>query len=309
MRLGRLLAPIAICATLSTTTLAQQVDWKTRSAARSLGVEAIQLESQGKLAEALDRYERAHALFPAPTLGVGAARCLEKLGRLVEAAERYREVATAQLGPNPQFQYLEAQAEAMKAREALLPRIPALEVVVKGDRGEGITVLVDDEVLPPELVDTSHPVDPGEHEVRVRRGDVTITQRTRVGEGETARVVLSLPPLPLEAKHSNEPEVAWETWMWVSYGVGAGGVLAAVINGSIALSQNAHLEKRCPGRICPPSAHDAADAFDATRVATTVGFVVGGVGIAAGTLLFFLAPDEEAGVAVGTDGLNLYGRF
>lgn len=316
-RLVALSIAVLLTVLLTTGAWAQEPDWKTRAAARKLGVEGIQLENQGKFAEALDRFERAQALYPAPTLGVRTARCLEKLGRLVEAAERYREVATADLGPSPQFQYRQAQAEAKRERAALLPRIPELEVVVKGDRAEGITVLVDNEILPPELIDAAHPVDPGQHEVRVRRGDVTITETTTVAEGETARVVLKLPALPLPPPPPEQAaELDFEMLMWVSYGVGAGGVLAGIINGSVALSQRGHLEERCPARVCPPSAHDAADAYDATRAATTIGFVIGGLGLAAGTALYFFAPATEPAdeapaleASLGPLGGALSGRF
>jgi hypothetical protein len=45
---------------------------------------------QRKYAEALDRFDRAGTIIQAPTITLHAARSLDKLGRLIEAAERYR---------------------------------------------------------------------------------------------------------------------------------------------------------------------------------------------------------------------------
>ena len=46
--------------------------------------------------------------------------------------------------------------------------------------------------------------------------------------------------------------------------VGAGGLLAAVINGGAAVALESDLAVRCPNRDCPPEAHGDADLSDAT---------------------------------------------
>lgn len=300
---GLLLGAMCLAAAMPATAL-PKADWKTRAAARTLGVEGLQLMRQEEWAEAYDKLERAYNLYPVPTLGVATARCLDKLGRLVEAAERYREVTAMKVEASDGFNQQSAVKAAAKEREALMPRIPNLEIMVRGDRGDGIEVLVDAEVLPPELVDTAHPVDPGQHEVRVRRGDVTITESATVEEGETARVVVKLPDIP-KPPPPPEPGTDWTPWMWVGFGVGGGGLLTAIVNGSVAISMRGTLRDRCaPDGICPPSAHDVVDGYDAARYATTIGFVVAGVGTAAGTLFFFL--DDDDGEAEATvDDLEL----
>ena len=51
----------------------------------------------------------------------------------------------------------------------------------------------------------------------------------------------------------------------------------------------------CPGGVCPPEAHDAADAYDATRYATTVGLVIGVAGgLAGGALLLAALAEQQA---------------
>jgi len=281
-----------------------QVDWKTRAAARTLGVEGLQLMRQEEWEEAYDKLERAYKLYSVPTLGLATARCLEKLGRLVEAAERYREVGATKVERSDGFQQNSAVKAAQQERAILLPRIPSLEVMVRGDRGDGLEVLVDTEILPPELVDTAHPVDPGEHEVRVRRGDVTITESATLEEGETARVVVKLPDLPLPPLPPKKG-TDWTPFVWGGFGIGGGGLLTAIINGSVAIRLRGTLRDRCaPDGICPPTAHDVVDGYDAARYATTVGFVLAGVGVAAGCVFFFLDDDADQ-IGVGPTGLQL----
>lgn len=296
-------ALVAVLVTLVCVTVAgdvaaaptKTVDLKTRAAARKLGIEGIHLFGQKKYAEALDKFDRANGLLPAPTLGVRAARCLEKLGRLVEAAERYREVGQFELDRRAPFVHRRAKLEANNERAKLMPRIPSLEIAVSGPRGDGITVLLDNEAVPEELIDASQPVDPGNHEVRVRRADVTVSESMSVKEGTSARLTLILPALPPPPPPPPPPVVHtdWFMWSMAAFGVGAGGIVAGVVNGGIALSKQADLEERCPERTCPPEAHGAADVFDALRYATTVGFVIGSLGLVGGTVLLVISDSEE----------------
>jgi hypothetical protein len=76
---------------------AQAIDPSTRAAARKLGEDAGKLFESGDYAGALEKYNLADQLVPAPTLGVRAARCLVKLGRIVEASERYLDVTRIKL--------------------------------------------------------------------------------------------------------------------------------------------------------------------------------------------------------------------
>jgi hypothetical protein len=298
---------------------AERPDPKLRSAARALGAEGLKLFEKGKFEEALDRFERASKLIPAPTLGIRAARCLEKLGRLVEASERYLEVSRFALPPGSRWVHRKAVRDATMERDRLVPRIPELTIEVRGPHGDGIELSIDGDEVPLELIGTPHPIDPGTHKVVLRRRDLTLRDELNVAEGKKARVEFELPPVPPPPKPEETSDTDWRMWSWVAYGVGGGGLLAAIINGSAALAEESRLEGACPARNCPPNEHGAADTFDALRIATTTGFVVGGAGLAAGTLILVLAPegadDESAPDAVtlapffGPTAVGLRGRF
>lgn len=83
----------------------------------------------------------------------------------------------------------------------------------------------------------------------------------------------------------------------------------------MALGQKGSLDDECRDSVCPPSSYDAVDKYYATRAVSTVGFIVGGVGVAAGVTLLLTAPsktsDDGGSVAawLGPNGAGLRGRL
>src|SRR5689334_620178 len=78
-----------------------------------LTTEAAALFSDGRYADALDRYQRADALVRRQTIVLRVARCLEKLGRLVEAASKYESIAKMELSPDLEPRKRQLQEEAV----------------------------------------------------------------------------------------------------------------------------------------------------------------------------------------------------
>lgn len=267
-------------------------DFATKSAARKLGEEAIVLFDKGQYAEALEKFNLADQLVPAPTLGLRAARSLVKLGRLVEASERYLAVTRMDLsGKAVTYVFRKAQADALKEREELLPLVPSLTIEVTGPVGDGITVYVDGAQIPLALLGQKRPIDPGPHEVEVRRGETKVKKKVDLVVKQTEKVVLELPPLP--KPKPPEPDPFWRTMAWVGIGVGAGGLVAFGVTGGLALSKEQELATKCPSRACLPEFHADADFFDALRYATTAGLVVGVVGLGVGVPLLIAGPKQK----------------
>lgn len=269
-------------------------DFATKSAARKLGEEGIALFDKEQYAEALEKFNLADQLVPAPTLGLRAARCLVKLGRLVEASERYLEVTRMDLkGLTITAAFRKAQADALKEREELLPLIPTLSIEVRGPQGNGISIFVDGEQIPTALVGQTRPIDPGKHEVEVRRGETKVTQTVDIGVKRAEKLVFELPALP--KPKPPEPDPVWRTIAWIGVGLGAGGAIAFGVNGTLAISLEQDLLKgKCPDRVCPPEYHADVDRFAMYKVATTVGIVTGALGLAVGIPLLIIAPKKKA---------------
>jgi hypothetical protein len=273
--------------------LAQPIDPASRITARKLGAEAIALFDKGEYAVALEKFELANQLVPSPTLALRAARCLVKLGRLVEASERYTEATRMKLDASAQLVQRKAQVEALKEREKLTPRIPSLEVVIEGPQGKGVTVTLDGKTLSPALLGQKQPVDPGKHELEAQRADTKVRREVELAEGEEARLALKLPPLPVPPPPPVPPSPL-PMYGWISVGVGAAGIVVGAANGVAAMAQQGSLVDRCPDRRCPPDAHGDADLYDVTRKISTIGFIAGGVIAAGGVTLLLIAPDEPA---------------
>jgi hypothetical protein len=294
-----------------------------RAAARQLAGEAMDLLTAGDFEAALAKFTEADQRVPAPTLRLRMARCLDKLDRMKEAAERYREVIAYELKAGAPGVHREARKEAVPELAALLEQVPSVTVMVDGPGSSEATVAVNGEALD-WGVGEDHELDPGHYAFRAEQAGRVATEEIDLARGEHLTVVLKLPELaavPVAPTPTPAPEdgAAMTTAGWVAVGVGGLGLTLGIVTGAMVLSREADLEARCPDRQCPPEAHDDAEVFDALRTTSTIGFVIGGVGLATGVTLLLLAPgDDEAAEAseearlepfVGIGALGVRGVF
>jgi len=103
---------------------------------------------------------------------------------------------------------------------------------------------------------------------------------------------------------------------WVGVGVGALGLGVGTATGFMALTMKDELDSGdCRDHVCGPNEHDRVDAYNSLRTASTAGFIVGGLGMAAGWALLLTAPEPPSQgsasmipwVSLGAAGLA--GRF
>ena len=316
-------------------------DAAARRAARDLAKAGVELLKQGKYAEAQQKLHKAHALFPAPTVALFEGQALEKLGRWVEAAERYESAKLFEVPPNAHSALERAVVRAAQELDRLTPLIPKLTVELSGADAKtpGLQVQVDGKTMLPAMVGVPLPTDPGEHDIVVLlNGSELAREKVRLAESQADRVVLrvTLPgtaaspapapapaaadaPAPGAAPTSASPAPEAEpgtfpqaTVGWISLGVGAAGLATGVVAGLMMLNKDATLEKHCDPE-CPREYADDLDAFETYRTVSTVGYVVGILGVGAGAALLLTAPGasepEEAGeltpwVGVGRVGLR-----
>jgi hypothetical protein len=309
-------AVLALSLVLATEARAQPADEATRNAARVLGEEGLARYDQGEYAAALEKFDKADALYPAPTLRLRAGRSLEKLGRWVEASERWLSTTSMTIDPSLPEAYriaqAEAQAQAESERAALLPRIPTIEISVAGAAPESVTV--DGALVPLALIGSKRPVDPGEHVVRAIRGKVVVEKRIKVAEAEHARVVLEIaePARPLPAPRppsqdtSRDGKSPWWTVGWVGVGTGAAGLTVGAVTLGLALDRKAALDDACDldTHTCVPNdsgvGEDDVDTYNALATTSTVAFVAGSVVGVAGAVILIVEPfiSNEASASV-----------
>jgi len=142
-----------------------QVSDADRNAARDLYNEGWSLQQSGRYADALERYQRSLAVFPAPTTAFRIAQCKAALGKLVEAAEEFRAIVNAPLPAGSPPAFATAKSDANVELGKLEPRIPKIQINVQPAGLQGLVVQVDNVSMPTALVGVPRPIDPGSHTI------------------------------------------------------------------------------------------------------------------------------------------------
>jgi hypothetical protein len=309
------------------------VDDATRNSARKLGDEANALFETGDFAAALDKYERVDALVHLPAVGLRAARCLVKLGRLIEASERYLAVTRMQLADNALPVHKEAQALAESERAALMPRIASVVITMSGASDAEVTV--DGKPVPAALLGAGRAIDPGSHKIEGRRGSDVQKRVITAADGETVRVTLTFsgaasspppassvqqnrstpPPDPMPSHRTSNG--TYRILGLTGLGIGAVGLGIGAVTGLVAVGQKSDLSANdaCgPGLDCPLARREDAEKYNTMRNVSTVGFVAGGVFAAAGAVLLLTSggPGKTSarfGVWMGPGSTGISGTF
>jgi hypothetical protein len=307
---------------------AQPRDEAAQSAARTLGLAALELYDKGDYPGALEKFEQAYLVYKAPTLGVGSARCLVKLGKFVAASERYREVAQADLGADATPAFRQAKQDAEREGEELAVRIPKLTLAIEGASADEVTVTLDGRPIDATSLGGALPIDPGWHRAEARRGAAKAAGEVTIAEGEAKSLVLRLPiekparPVPPEggahADDSGDAGATRRTLGWVAVGVGAAGLVAGGVMTGLTASKKGFLDGKggCQAGRCPAGTEADVATYNALRVGTTIGFVVGAASGALGVTLLLTAPSRRGssagawtGIAIAPSSIGVRGAF
>jgi hypothetical protein len=330
----RVLSLLALALALSAHGVAAQepADSATRNAARLLGEEGDRLFDAADYQTALDRYQKALALVDVPTLRLREAYCLEKLGRLLEAAEHAGALAQTELAPDAPPESREAVALAAERHAALTPRIPLLLVRYPGERS-GVAITLDGQPYPVERLDQQRPVDPGRHRLEARSSAGVFVRELQVEEATVTTVIIELaapariaPPAPAIAPRAEPVIVAtprrgeagpvlWGLG-WTALGLGSAGIIVGVVSGALALDKQNELEELCGESLeCPPPYYADVDQYDDMRLAMTVGFAVGaplaasGIGLLVASAWVSDDSHEALWLRLGPGSMGVGGRF
>jgi ABC-type Fe3+-siderophore transport system permease subunit len=335
-RLARHCAPLLslLLATLvARAAPAEPADDATRGAARTLGTSGVSAYLKGDYTVAKEQLERSFDLFPIPTLGLWSARALSKVGLLVEAAERYRQVSLLRVEVGDVAIQRAAQASAERERNELVPLIPGLTFRLVGAKAEDVQVAVDGAELDGAQVAQGVAVNPGRHQVTGQRGDERISNTLELLAGQRQEVELRFvelaPPSPapgalplgsravlpepaprapqLSSDASTDTHRLSRTAGWVGVGLGAAGIGTGVVAYFVGLSKHDAIEAdpRCSGNVCQPEASEKVEHYDTVRTVSIVGLIAGGALGAAGITLLVLSREPSADVTVTAAGSSL----
>lgn len=329
-----------LCAALSAPPAFAQTQAENIAAARALGVQGVTLADQGDCHAAIEKLERAEALYHAPTILGRLGECQVQVGLIVLGTENLNRVVRERLGPDAPEAFRIAQERASRVLEQALPRIARLVLDIQ-PKGVQARVTVDGSAVPAALIGAERPTDPGEHEI-VATADGYLPVRTRVtlAEGGRQELTLTLTPDPAapRAPGASDPpstgpalsgasSASLDTGVttpgsrtnvlpYVLLGVGGVGVITGGVTGLLALSQKNDLE--CPNEACPPSQHDELDRAKRMALVSTISVGVGLASAAVGTILLLTGERREPSAAIGpvrarpfvsTNGVGVSGQF
>lgn len=302
---------------LSFTGWAGADDLKSRQdEAAELANQGFDLMQEDKLEEAIELFRKADQTFHSPVFQLFIAEAEEKRGNLAEAHKLLRAIVDEELADYAPEPFHKAQRKAKDRLEKLEQRIPKLDLTLKGLLRRDAEVELDDKRLPREIVDSTSPiaVNPGRHRVVVMAPDGRTAESEFLATvGVTAEVKVSF-----EAKTTNEKQINW-LFPGIAYGLGGAALVVGIVTGGMFISRADELKSQCPNDICPLELEEEGNEVSTLGTVSTVGWVVAGVGVVAGTVLVFVPiggdeDDEQAAakapaLRLGLNGISIQGRF
>ena len=268
-----------------------------REQARALGERGVGLLNEGKYAAALEALEKADALYHATTITFYMGECNKYLGHLLEARAAYEKVVKDPL-PADASAPIRASHEKAKAELAgIAKRIPWISIELVPDERQSANITVDGKTISADKIGHVD-LDPGAHHVeaaRVTGGSARADVTLKEGENKPVRLEFATgpagplvpPPSETEVEPASSSAHPLRTPGFVALGVGGVGLLIGAITGAVSISKVNAFKKDCNPMTgsCPPG--DASKGATANTFATVsdIGFILGGVGAAAGVTL------------------------
>ncbi len=281
-----------------------------RATARTLAQEGQTALESKNYAIAIDRFSRADSLVHAPTLLLGLARSQVALGKLVEAQESYNRIIRDGVAATSPHSWAKALEDANREVAALPARIPWVTITVLGPTNP--EVIIDSTPVPAASLGVKRPVNPGNHTVRVSaEGFVPGEKSITLADGQSLTVNLELEQTPSDPSQVSKKATVGgdtgsssdgDTRKYVAYGalgLGGAGLIVGAVTGAIAIHKNSQLKDLCTGSICDPMYAPQRDSYHAMTSISTVAFIVGGVGTAAGVVLLLTQPTRPPQAAKG----------
>lgn len=262
---------------------------------------------------AIEAIGKANDLMHVPTTALALAKAHLAAGHLVEA----RDVAiAAERLPREDREpkvFEAARKQAAELARELKPRIPTVRLRVEG---AATRIVVDGIEVPLSIAGEPIAMNPGKRTI-VAAGDAGEARaEVDLAEREAKEVALVLghdvepPPRPApvvkatpadEQQHGARTPVATGL-VYGGFGVGILGLGAGAITGAMTLSRANGVEPQCANDICAPTARGDLDRARTLGTISTVAFIVGGVGIAAGVVGLLLP--KRSHVALGPGGIT-----
>ena len=285
---------------------------ETEAAAEALFLEAKKLAAQKKYAEACPKFAESNRLDRGAGTLIHLGDCYEKNKQTASAWATYKEAASAaQALGRKDWEKLASQRA-----NALEPKLARLTINVD-KANDAVEVSRDGTSVSKASFGVPIPVDVGSHSVEATaaghkpfKTSVTVSK-----DGENVEVSvpkLEAEPVAREAAPAPKPAEpapvapktdgdgsGQRTVGFIVGGVGVAGLAVGAITGLLAMGKSSDAKASCAndGPCADRSAVDASESARTLGLVSTIGFIAGGVALAAGAALVFTAPKEgDAGV-------------
>jgi hypothetical protein len=282
------------------------------AAARTLGIQGVQLADAGKCPEAIEKLQRAESLHHAPTILDRLGECQVAVGELVEGTENLNAVVREPLTANAPKVFHDAQDRAQKVLASATPRIAHLVIRITPADAKA-SVAVGGKAVPDAMIGSDRPTDPGSHEVTATAvGYKPASTTVTLAEGGHQDITLLLekdpnavavvPPTPITPATQTggpvappEPAPAHsKTPAYIALGIGGAGLVVGSITGALAFGKASD----CPNKTCKTQSD--LDGAKSMATVSTISFGVGIVGMAVGTIMLLTGNKTEAAPAQAT---------
>lgn len=318
------------------------------AAARSLAKQGVTAFNEERYLEAADFFVRAESLVHSPVHLLYEARARKRIGQFVKAQEAYIKILREDFSDDAPAVFHDAKRSAKSEIKELEGKLASLTVNLVGTETEA-QVLLNGRVVPPALVGVAMPLDPGDYTLEATAEGfepVASTVALTPGQSEDIELVLvptksevprSLPGLGLpeaaanaqpgadSARVPHAPNSELRLGSYVAFGVGALGLGVGTFFYLDGVSQADDANQFFDDNVTPDGTLNEAQAdqlaaldddADAAKNLGIVGFVAGGVGIAAGVTLWLLSGNsdsESSGLSVvpvvGHRSVGVVGSF
>lgn len=287
--------------------------------ALKLAYEGDSLYAKGDWTTAYDRFAAADTAAHSPVFVLYMARCRKNAGKLREARALYDRVAHEDLSTSAPKPFREAVSDATRERDDVARRIPLVAITITGAPAGAAPLVKIDRGDVPSLA-APIPLDPGAHVIEATSGSASARKEVRLEDGGgMTKVELALasgatkpvPSTPIEPKRGSlAPGV-------VALVIGVAGVGVGAGTGLVASSKASDVKSRCVDGHCLKSDASELDQSRTFATVSTIGFVAGGVAVAAAAVLFAVrpggssasAPSSALRVAIGPASVDVRGTF
>ena len=278
--------------------------WKDRKDAQKLAADAKKLAKKGKYKKAAKKYKKAAEKNPAPSYRLELAKMLVELGDFVQAGEVLGECTESK---PKQWTERKAWKGCQTFATEVEERTPSLEVSVFEPSSEEVTVTVNGEEFDP--AEGAVAFNPGKYTINAEaEGYDDFSQKVKLAEGDVEAVEISMAGGAAEdadEEDDDDDSDGLSPWpAYIAWGAGAVGLGLGIGFGIAAITTTNDVLRLydCAEGVCPPDAEDDLNTAKTNGNISTAGFIIGGVGAVAGTILYLLADTDDDDGDDGDEG-------